>query len=86
MIAMKSLRRERAAARVPTLTRAMRTLTRCLMCGFREVRTDEVLDRGVLQLNECPRCDHRWTQRIAPPPARSVRARAAPVREIAPAA
>jgi hypothetical protein len=34
---------------------------RCVICGFSEVRTDEVVDRGVLFLAECPRCDHRWT-------------------------
>ena len=34
---------------------------RCGICGFSEVRTDEVVDRGVLFLAECPRCDHRWT-------------------------
>jgi len=34
---------------------------RCGVCGFSEVRTDEVVDRGVLFLAECPRCDHRWT-------------------------
>jgi len=34
---------------------------RCCICGFSEVRTDEVLDRGVVFLAECPRCDHRWT-------------------------
>ena len=34
---------------------------RCCICGFSEVRTDEVVDRGVLFLAECPRCDHRWT-------------------------
>jgi hypothetical protein len=56
-------RRERAAAQLPALPRALRMLTRCLVCGFREVRTDEVLERGVLLLNECPRCDHRWTER-----------------------
>jgi hypothetical protein len=42
---------------------ALRTLTRCLVCGFAEVRTDEVIDRGVVLLAECPRCDHRWTWR-----------------------
>ena len=36
---------------------------RCGICGFSEVRTDEVVDRGVLFLAECPRCDHRWTER-----------------------
>ncbi len=34
---------------------------RCCICGFSEVRTDEVVDRGVLFLAECPRCEHRWT-------------------------
>ncbi len=34
---------------------------RCYICGFSEVRTDEVLDRSVLFLAECPRCEHRWT-------------------------
>jgi len=41
----------------------LRTLIRCFVCGFTEVRTDEVIDRGVVLLHECPRCDHRWTQR-----------------------
>jgi hypothetical protein len=40
-----------------------RTLTRCLVCGFAEVRTDEVVDRGIVFLAECPRCEHRWTSR-----------------------
>jgi Zn-finger nucleic acid-binding protein len=44
---------------------SLRTLTRCLVCGFSEVRTDEVVDRGLVLLHECPRCDHRWTQRGA---------------------
>ncbi|HEY8121102.1 MAG TPA: hypothetical protein VII78_07285 [Myxococcota bacterium] len=66
MIAIKSHERDRLGARVVTLPRALRTLTRCLVCGFREVRTDEVVERGVLLLNECPRCDHRWTERPLP--------------------
>jgi hypothetical protein len=70
-----------AGARVRTLTRALRTLTRCLVCGFREVRTDEVLERGILLLNECPRCDHRWTERPLAPAAS-----AAPAQRGAPAA
>jgi hypothetical protein len=41
----------------------LRTLTRCLVCGFAEVRTDEVIDRGIVLLAECPRCEHRWTSR-----------------------
>jgi hypothetical protein len=44
----------------------LRTLTRCLVCGFSEVRTDEVIDRGLVFLAECPRCEHRWTS-LAPP-------------------
>jgi hypothetical protein len=35
---------------------------RCLVCSFTEIRTDEVVDRGVVLLHECPRCDHRWTE------------------------
>jgi transcription elongation factor Elf1 len=65
-------RRTRTAVGVRTLTSALRTLTRCLVCGFGEVHTDEVLDRGVLLLNECPRCDHRWTDRPAAPLVRVV--------------
>ncbi len=34
---------------------------RCCICGFSEVRTDEVVDRDVIFLAECPRCEHRWT-------------------------
>jgi len=45
---------------------ATRTLTRCLVCGFTEVRTDEVVDRGVVLLAECPRCRHQWTARPGP--------------------
>ena len=36
---------------------------RCCICGFSEVRTDEVVDRGVIFLAECPRCAYRWTSR-----------------------
>ena len=43
--------------------RSSRMLTRCLVCGFAEVRTDEVVDGGVLFLTRCPRCDHRTTER-----------------------
>lgn len=38
-----------------------RNVTRCLVCGFSEVRTDAVMDRGLLVLHECPHCTHRWT-------------------------
>ena len=34
---------------------------RCRICGFNEIRTDEALDRGIIFLAECPRCEHRWT-------------------------
>jgi ribosomal protein S27E len=41
-----------------------RTATRCLVCGFTEIRTDEVdaAQRGLVLLAECPRCQHRWTR------------------------
>jgi len=39
------------------------SVTRCHVCGFSEVRTDEVTELDLL-LSECPRCDHRWTGRI----------------------
>jgi hypothetical protein len=48
------------------LTQPTRTLTRCLVCGSSEIRTDEVIDHGVVLLAECPRCAHRWTQRNGP--------------------
>lgn len=44
------------------MSRPSRSLSRCLVCGFSEVRTDEVVDGGVLYLGWCPRCDHRWTR------------------------
>jgi len=63
----------------------LRNLTRCLVCGFSEVQTDEVIDRGLVFLAECPRCEHRWTSAA---PLESIRVR--PVgrtpREVAPAA
>lgn len=40
-----------------------RSVQRCGVCGFREVRTDEVFDRGIVLLAECGRCRHRWTTR-----------------------
>jgi hypothetical protein len=43
-----------------------RTLARCLVCGFREVRTDVVIDRGLVLLAECPHCDHRWIRSAEP--------------------
>jgi len=52
------------------MTPATRTLTRCLVCGFTEVRTDEVIDRGVVLLAECPRCQHLWTARPSRPSGR----------------
>jgi hypothetical protein len=54
-----------------SLRRAERTLTRCLVCGCSEVRTDEVVDLGWVFLHECPRCDHRWTRRAEPEATRS---------------
>jgi hypothetical protein len=54
-----------------------KNLTRCLVCGFTEVTTDEVVDRGLVFLAECPRCQHRWT---SPTPPRNEPAVAGPVR------
>ena len=31
----------------------------CGVCGFAELRTDAVFDRGWVLLLECPRCTHR---------------------------
>ena len=66
--------------------------TRCLVCGFHEVRTDEAVDHGLVFLAECPRCEHRWTS--STPPSGSgaafapvpVRAGVRAAREVAPAA
>jgi hypothetical protein len=44
----------------------------CPVCASREVRTDAVEQSGWLLLAECPRCDHRWTQRYAAATARAV--------------
>jgi hypothetical protein len=64
--------------------RALATRVRCRVCGFSEVRTDEVVDRGLLWLAECPRCEHRWTERAPRPAARRAVGRGAPA--VAPAA
>lgn len=61
-----------------------RTVRRCRVCGFAEMRSDEVVEGGIVVLAECPRCEHRFTLRAAPVPARRVRAPG--VREVAPAA
>ncbi len=63
-----------------TLTTATRTLTRCIVCGFAEVRTDEVVDRGVVMLSECPRCEHRATWRVPSLETQAVAWPARPVR------
>ncbi len=67
-----------------TLRRFGRTLTRCLVCGFSEVRTDEVFHRGLVLLHECPHCEHRWTQPTEP--AASVMLSARRLREVSTAA
>jgi hypothetical protein len=61
--------------------------TRCGVCGFAEVRTDEVVDPVPVFLAECPRCDHRWTEpRPAPVPIRARTVRHVPFREVVTAA
>lgn len=47
----------------------------CLVCGCDEVHTDEVVDREVIFLAECPRCDYRWTSHAARPRVRIVAVR-----------
>ncbi|MBW2314017.1 MAG: hypothetical protein JRH10_07480 [Deltaproteobacteria bacterium] len=47
------------------MTPANRTRTSCLVCGSTEVRTDEVIDHGVVLLAECPRCQYLWTVRVS---------------------
>jgi hypothetical protein len=61
----------------------VRSLTRCRVCGFAELRTDEVVDRATLLLAECPRCEDRWTRSPAPPTALPV-VLAAPARRARP--
>ena len=74
---------------VRELPPAQRTVGRCSVCGFTEIITDEVVDRGWILLAECPHCDHRWTETLQPvlavdaPAPRGV---AAPVRVARPAA
>ncbi len=43
-----------------------RRVERCTVCGFAEVRTDEVA-YGPTLLAECPQCEHRWTAPLARP-------------------
>lgn len=47
----------------------------CLLCGCPDVHSDEVVDRGVLLLGECPRCDHRWIFRMSDTEAEELAAR-----------
>ncbi len=49
-----------------TITRAaLLTPHSCRVCGCGKVNADEVadLDRGLVLLAECTRCEHRWTER-----------------------
>jgi hypothetical protein len=65
---------------------AIRAAT-CPVCGSREVRCDAVEHGGWIELAECPRCDHRWTQQLAEAPAHApVRVTAVAVPEVANAA
>ena len=64
-----------------------RNRVHCHVCGFAEVRTDEVVDRGSVLLAECPRCDHRWTESRPALPLRAAHGvRPAPFREVVTAA
>lgn len=44
--------------------------SRCPVCGCSDLRSDEVYDRGLLLLTECPRCEHRSAQRMPSQPRR----------------
>jgi hypothetical protein len=44
--------------------------TRCPVCGSPELRSDEVADRGIWILTECPRCEHRAVERAPSVPRR----------------
>jgi hypothetical protein len=59
---------------------------RCLVCGFHDVHTDEVVNDGVIYLAECPRCDYRWTSRAPRPRVRIVAVRAPRARAEVPTA
>ena len=48
------------------LVERSRGLTRCRVCGFAEVRCDEVGREEPLGLFECPRCEHRFTVPASP--------------------
>ncbi len=63
----------------------LRNSTRCAVCGFSEVQTDEVIDRGRVFLAECPRCEHRSTS-VAPPESIRIRPVVRMFPEVAPAA
>jgi len=52
----------RAARPGIELASPLGSLRRCPVCGFAELRFDEVAHRGVLELAECPRCEHRATR------------------------
>ena len=54
---------------------------RCLVCGFHDVHTDEVVNGDVIFLAECPRCDYRWTSHGPQPRVRIVALRAKPLPE-----
>ena len=76
-----------AVLQAPALRPVTRTLTRCLVCGSNEVRSDEVVDRGLVLLHECPRCEHRWTlQPLAAVPRAPLRPARRAAREVASAA
>ena len=53
---------------IVALARAPERRTHCRVCGFAEVRTDEVEWTHALLIAECPRCEHRFTQPAPPRP------------------
>jgi hypothetical protein len=46
----------------------------CRICGCKEVRVDEVYDRGLVRLAECPRCEDRTVEWVVAPARAPLRA------------
>ena len=59
-------------------TRGFDELPECGICGCKDVRVDYFDGDVPLELGECPRCSHRWTQSMLEP------ARVGPARPGAP--
>ena len=60
---------------------SLHSLPSCGVCGCDEVDVDYVesafTERAMLELGECPRCEHRWTRPLRVPTRGEARAAAA---------